>query len=407
MLLAGCAFTVEETPLHYAYSGDPLPSSDSSPRTGVASISVEDDRLIDNPKIITHKRNAYGKTTGGFAAEKPVADIVADGFRDAFEQSGFVFDPKSGEFTIIVSLADFDFDWVAGFSSARIRSEMDVKIRVINRLSNQTVENETFIGRGELETEFNKTESDLVTEAFTKSLDDVIEQVLRSSIVSSLQSRSGTAAKSSGSREGAAAALSLLYEQGLISETEYREKRRALIEAEIEEDLRRIKSADAQGAAVVVSTAAAPAATAERTKLKVAVLPFFNYRNRGCEREVESYLRQVIDRREELDLVYSVYDSRFDSNRAGSPARLWAGPDFRKTPDARVMHTTASDLNADIAFMSFCKKRTAGWYGEEYLVEVYLLDVPRTAIVQESGDELSYKQAVDTAFDELLARRKK
>jgi len=177
LFLSGCALTIHESPVGYSYSG-PVQAASGDVRRGVSVGTVEDNRPVDRPDIISHIVNGYGQTmSGGYVAEQPVADIVSQGVSEALTEAGY--SDYADKLTMDLTLEDYKYDAVSGFWSVKnITSQMTVGMRMS---SNGTmVAQNTVIGKVKVETEElkGKPDKELVVLLFSRALDDAISKII-------------------------------------------------------------------------------------------------------------------------------------------------------------------------------------------------------------------------------------
>lgn len=175
--LSGCALTIHESPVNYSYSKQIEKSADNSVR-GATVGEVSDNRTVDRPDIISHLVNGYGQTmSGGYVAEKPVADIVKDGVQEALEAAGYT--GRDEELVMDLTLEDYKYDAVSGFWSVKnITSQMTIALKMESQ--GTLVAQNTVIGKVKIETEElkGKPDKELVVLLFARALDDAIEKIM-------------------------------------------------------------------------------------------------------------------------------------------------------------------------------------------------------------------------------------
>src|SRR5687768_1141384 len=77
IVTSGCAFTVHDVKADYSYA---IPVTTSLASRTVSVGEVKDDRGVANNRMIMNMKNLNGDTTsGGYQAEKPIAEILRDG----------------------------------------------------------------------------------------------------------------------------------------------------------------------------------------------------------------------------------------------------------------------------------------------------------------------------------------
>lgn len=174
-LLSGCAFTVHETELDYGFSGE-IPEVTVADQ-GVKVESVVDERPVSDPRMITHLKNLHGQTTsGGYAAELPISDIVSNGIREALNQAGY---RNSDDIVLNAILQDYEYDSVSGYWSAKkVTSKLSISVTISQ--DNQNIAKNTVIGKATLVKEDmeGKNSKEMIRELFQGALDDSISQIV-------------------------------------------------------------------------------------------------------------------------------------------------------------------------------------------------------------------------------------
>lgn len=177
-LVSGCAFTRTETPITY----DPSLTSDADLAGKLFATlevgDIKDDREIADPTIIFQKRNAYGKTTGSYAAQKPVCEILREGIIDALRETNFNVVDEDGFYILHGEMIEFDYDVVAGWMSVTMLPKMTIKFDLINSKTGKLIWKDAIFGKGKVKTSMVMGESEMVKKSFTSVTDDVINELI-------------------------------------------------------------------------------------------------------------------------------------------------------------------------------------------------------------------------------------
>ncbi len=146
LLSSGCAFTVHDVKMDYAYK---QPISVDLSTISQAPIQIgkfEDSRNETNPRMIMHIQNLYGETTsGGWQAEKPIADIVKDALEDGLKKAGASISKNAEDVVLEGELIDFDYDVIMGMWEGTLKSRLSVKIQLKNKSTNTIIWKDTYI----------------------------------------------------------------------------------------------------------------------------------------------------------------------------------------------------------------------------------------------------------------------
>jgi hypothetical protein len=173
-LLMGCAFSRTEMKVNYAFAGQ---AAGAGFRNASLAVGRFDDRRGEtDPRFLVHKRNQYGTTSGGYLAEKPVAEIVAEGVRQALERAGYAV--NEGNLELGGAIESFRSDAEMGFWTGTLKTELAIKFVLRDKSKGRSLWNETFTGRGRAEAAFGGT--DTVRQVFVQALDDALSQLAAS-----------------------------------------------------------------------------------------------------------------------------------------------------------------------------------------------------------------------------------
>lgn len=174
-LSSGCAFSVFQKELNYSYQGE-LPEA-SRPITKTVSVGkFKDLRDVTTPKMIMHMRNANGYiTTGGWEAEKPIADIVRDAIMEGIELSKLNL-TENGNLLITGEVIDFSGESKMDMSlGITFRSKLTVKLKLTDVSKKKVLWKDTFFGVGVAKKVTHSGEH--AKDSFVSALNDMISHV--------------------------------------------------------------------------------------------------------------------------------------------------------------------------------------------------------------------------------------
>lgn len=176
--LSGCAFTTDHVRTNYQTHAQVLPSK-SSKKITVGHIS---DSRGEDPKLLFHKRNAYGTTSGKYVAEAPVSSIIESGLRDSLYKAHYISDNRHSSYTLNGNLLDFSYEAIQGLFDGDINSKMMIEFSLINNKTGKTVWNKTFKGHTNYHVQILSFDSSskIVRQSFNRTTDNVIEQLVNS-----------------------------------------------------------------------------------------------------------------------------------------------------------------------------------------------------------------------------------
>jgi hypothetical protein len=192
------------------------------------------------------------------------------------------------------------------------------------------------------------------------------------------------------------AALKASFERGELSDEEYMQKQRAIVNE---------YTGNARAGSGI-------GASSKPEYLRLAVLPFAakfpNWTSAMyIEGELERFSRAFSGRRSGLKLTYSHYQPELGGGPELDPGSLWDGY-IQKLPRKREIYAVAGKLDADVALTFFHALRTADAYNyESYSVDVYLFDLAYERMYHGSGDERHYKKVTERLFEQLIGDRKR
>jgi hypothetical protein len=171
-LLSGCAFTVEEKALNYAFSGPATLQPVVAPVATLQIGEVTDGRNVANPRLLMNKRNLNGDvTSGGWEAERPLADILRDALRQGATQVRLPLADSGARYVLAAQLLSYDTQVVMGMWSGTMNSKLMVKATLSDANTRTVAWRDTIIGTASI------TEGDFVTLAFARALDDVVAKL--------------------------------------------------------------------------------------------------------------------------------------------------------------------------------------------------------------------------------------
>jgi hypothetical protein len=172
-IVSGCAFTVNQTPLNYSYSGRLPAESDKASTKTLTLMDIKDARDVTTPKMIMHKINGHGfQTSGGWEAEKPIADIVRDALAEGIKQKGLTLAPK-GDISLSGELLGYGgwFKHPTPFHGV-FKGRMTVKLQLRDETSKKILWRDTFVGEATID------EGEYIKDGFTMALNDLVTKVV-------------------------------------------------------------------------------------------------------------------------------------------------------------------------------------------------------------------------------------
>ena len=182
----------------------------------------------------------------------------------------------------------------------------------------------------------------------------------------------------------ALAALKLSHDQGTLSDRAYMRKQRQMI-------------AEYTGIPQTTNLEKA-SAPADRT-LHIALLPLAHLPGQQFESVFYDFIHKYVEGRPYMTLVYSDYDSRFESGRAGSESQIWSGTMTEKVPNEAAVKQGAEAVGADVALLISHRQRTAGWYAQDFTFTLFVFDIPTNRTYKLSGTDRNYRDVIKSALN--------
>lgn len=178
ILFNGCAFTVHQTPVNYQFAGKIQGANESFNKT-VSVGEFIDNRDTSTKKMIANMRNGHGNlTTGGWEAEKTIAEIVAGAFEEGMKARS-IQSIAIGDYILTGEIMDFILDSKTNSSLAMtLVGKLSVKIQLMNSKDNKIVYRDVFVGKA---TDNSSGVNNKVKNVFVKSLDNLVEKVMNDS----------------------------------------------------------------------------------------------------------------------------------------------------------------------------------------------------------------------------------
>jgi hypothetical protein len=172
-LLTGCAFSRTPVQMTLAPKVDqPL----RDPVKGSLEVApVKDSRSVKDGSVLIHKANQYGTTSGAYVTQKPVAEIFADGLKAALQQNGFE-NTNAAQYILKSEIQSCNYEAIAGFWKGTLITKLTVRFELMSQATKLPVWHETYNGEDRLEASWGTGQ--LITDAFSRSAEDVIRQLI-------------------------------------------------------------------------------------------------------------------------------------------------------------------------------------------------------------------------------------
>ncbi len=172
-LLTGCAWT--KTPVQMTLSPRLNQPLREPVKAALEIAPVKDARPVKDASVLIQKQNAYGKTTGAYVTEKPVAEIFGNGLKSALVQNGF--ETANGtKYALETEIQGFDYEIIAGFWEGTFISKVTVRFELVNQATKLPAWHDTYIGRDRAQSAMGTGQ--FVADSFSKASEDVIRQLV-------------------------------------------------------------------------------------------------------------------------------------------------------------------------------------------------------------------------------------
>lgn len=149
--LTGCAFTVHDVKVNYQYNASVSQDLSKINKSPVKIGEFKDERGIQNPRMIFNMQNLNGQTTtGGWQAEKPVAEIIRDGITQGLEKAKLPLSDTGGQLELKGELLEFDYKAIMGAWEGTIQPRLMVKLQIVDSTSHTIIWKDTLISKASI-----------------------------------------------------------------------------------------------------------------------------------------------------------------------------------------------------------------------------------------------------------------
>lgn len=149
--LTGCAFSVHDVKVNYQYNASVSQDLSTAKKAPVKIGEFKDERGMQNPRMIFNMQNLNGQTTtGGWQAEKPVAEIVRDGISQGLEKAKLPLSDTSGQLELRGELLEFDYKAIMGAWQGTIQPRLMVKLQIVDSANRAIIWKDTLISKASI-----------------------------------------------------------------------------------------------------------------------------------------------------------------------------------------------------------------------------------------------------------------
>jgi hypothetical protein len=153
----------------------PLPA----PATQAVRVAdTADERTVSDPTVIFHHENAYGKTSGGYVADRPIKVIFKEALEMALRTNSFTVSPDpNSPYELQSRIQDLTHDSIqtAPFS-AKLVMKLTVRLELVEVSSRNAVWRDTLVGKSEDKMGWSGT--GYVEKNFKAAAEDILRQLI-------------------------------------------------------------------------------------------------------------------------------------------------------------------------------------------------------------------------------------
>ncbi len=147
LLSSGCAFTVEKVNIAYRTPKEWPRQFDKKPEVGVTIGNFEDKRPVSTTVWLANKYNGYGKTSGGYEAEKPLAEILRDAMISGLIEANYKVEKNQDRSVLTCNVLDYGTEFIqTGMFGSELRTRLQCEFTLIDNASKQVLWKEIIQG---------------------------------------------------------------------------------------------------------------------------------------------------------------------------------------------------------------------------------------------------------------------
>lgn len=175
LLLSGCAWT--KTPANISLSPKQSVPLNSPAKATLRVTEVKDTRSISDPTVIVQKRNAYGKTTGAYVAERPVKEIFHAALEATLRTNAFNLSSANSDYELKAEIKGIEDDFIqTGLFTAEGIFTVTVRFELLETSSGNLVWHDTLSGKAKETTSSGSVA--FIKRNVEAAADDVIRQLI-------------------------------------------------------------------------------------------------------------------------------------------------------------------------------------------------------------------------------------
>jgi len=173
---AGCAFTVDKVVLDYRFEQSPNASWADVNDCTLGFGEFCDSRSVADPNILLHKKNTYGWTcSGGYKAERPLAEMVRDGLEAGFERAGMAVVTENPTYIMDGDVQTLDYTVIVGFWDGDVEPSLTARLALRDAGNGRIIWKDTVVAKSRFKTAW---QDDVVKKGVPMTLDAMVQAVL-------------------------------------------------------------------------------------------------------------------------------------------------------------------------------------------------------------------------------------
>jgi hypothetical protein len=147
LLSSGCAFTVEKVNIAYRTPKEWPRQFEKKPEVGVTIGTFEDKRPVSTPIWLANKYNGYGKTSGGYEAEKPLAEILRDALISGLIEANYKVEKDPDRSVLTCNVLDYGTEFIqTGLFGSELRTRLQCEFTLVDNATKQVLWKEIIQG---------------------------------------------------------------------------------------------------------------------------------------------------------------------------------------------------------------------------------------------------------------------
>ena len=175
LVLSGCAWT--KTPVNITLTPGINQLLDASAKSTLRIGEIKDERFASDPRVVWQKANAYGKTTGAYVAQVPMAELLREALEKALLRNEFKVATNGAVYELGMRIQESRQETIQmGLISSKATVALSVRFELLEAATGKSVWRDTFIGRSE--DKLGMSVVAFVERNFKAAAEDVLRQLI-------------------------------------------------------------------------------------------------------------------------------------------------------------------------------------------------------------------------------------